>query len=121
MARDKVDDNARLARRAGFRLSEADWQAYRDRVRDSGLTPSEFFRKCVLTNRTQIIARAPASGDRKQLLYAVNKVGNNLNQLAHAVNTAHLAGRVSEVTYLSVLDHLQWFQQYLKGLLDHVD
>ncbi|KWN79235.1 mobilization protein [Burkholderia ubonensis] len=121
MARKKGDDSARLVRRAAFRLSESDWKSYCERVCVSGLTPSEFFRQCVLTNRTQIIARARASGDRKQLLYAVNKIGNNLNQLAHGANTAHLAGRVSEVTYLSVLDHLQWIRQFLKGQLDRVD
>ena len=112
---------ARLTHRAAFRLSEADYQAYRRKVSTSGLTPSAFFRQCVLTNRTQIIAKPRASSDRKQLLYAVNKIGNNLNQLAHAANTAHVAGLVTEMTYCTVLDHLRWIEQFLKGLLERVD
>ncbi len=110
-----------LTRRINARLTEAEHALIEEKRAAAGMNASEFFRECVLTNRTQIVARPQASGDRKQLLYAVNKVGNNLNQLAHAVNTAHMTERVSEATYLSVLDHLRWFQQYLKGMVDRVD
>ena len=121
VARRSRNDAPRLTRRIAFRVNEADWSAYRDKVQASGLTPSEFFRRCVLTNETQIVVRQRASSDRRQLLYAVNKIGNNLNQLAHAANAARVAGTVSELTYLAVLDHLRWIGQFLKGLLDRVD
>ncbi|MNN75086.1 Bacterial mobilization protein (MobC) [compost metagenome] len=85
------------------------------------MTASTFFRECVLTNRTTIVARRPASGDRKQLLYLVNKIGNNLNQIAHAANLAHVTGKVTEATYLSVLHQLQWTEMFLKGVLGRVD
>ncbi|WP_455289879.1 plasmid mobilization protein [Cupriavidus necator] len=110
-----------LTHRAAFRLSEADYQAYCEKVAQSGLSPSEFFRQCVLTNRTTIVARRPASTDRRMMLYAVNKAGNNLNQLAHAANTANLTGKASEGTYLAILDHLQWIEQFMTALLGHVD
>ena len=76
-----------------FRLSEADFLAYQAKCAEAGLTPSDFFRECVLTNRTQIVARPKASGDTRRLLYLFNKAGNNMNQLAHRANADHLAAQ----------------------------
>jgi len=121
MSARKLHAADRLSRKVTIRLREADWTSYVKKIEASELTPSEFFRRCVLTNETQIVVRSRPSADRRQLLYAVNKIGNNLNQLAHAANSARVAGTVSELTYLAVLDHLRWIEQFLKGLLERVD
>ena len=82
----------KLTRPVSFRLTAADHAAYLAKVEASGLKPSEFFRECVLQNRTQIVARPKASPERGRLLYLFNKASNNINQLAHRANADHLAG-----------------------------
>lgn len=82
---------------------------------------SGFLRECVLTNRTKVIARLPASVDRKRILFVVNKAGNNLNQLAHVANTQQLAGKLFESTFVALLDQLELVEQLLKAHLHRVD
>jgi hypothetical protein len=121
MAKRKTQDGEALSERVGFRLSANEHATYLARVASSGMSASEFFRDCVLTNRTKVVARAPSSVDRKQMLFVVNKAGNNLNQLAHVANTQHLAGKLNESTFVAILYELEVLQQLLKAHLSCVD
>lgn len=121
MARAKVSEDLQLSKRVGFRLSEAEYDAYRTKVSASGMTPSEFFRQCVLTNRTQIVERPRLSVDRKRIMYVINKTGNNLNQLAHVANSARVSGHLSESTFVALIDELEMVTQLLKAHLHRVD
>lgn len=120
MARGKSDKET-MGKPVSFRLPEADRQAWLEKVAASGRTPSEFFRECVLENRTQVIARAPASADRRRLLFIVNRTGNNLNQLAHRANSDHLAGRLDGQVYAALLAELEAIRHALQDALRHVD
>ena len=111
----------KLTRPVSFRLTAADHAAYLAKVEASGLKPSEFFRECVLQNRTQIVARAKASPERGRLLYLFNKASNNMNQLAHRANADHLAGTLSESTYEGILYNLEQIARYLKAAIHHAD
>lgn len=121
MARPKKDESERLTKPVAFRLTEKDYVAYLQKFESSGLTQSEFFRECVLTNRTQIIAKQKASSDKKRLLFIANKASNNINQLAHRANADHVAGTISQQTYIDVLQELQLLNRYLKATLSNVD
>lgn len=112
---------SRLGKPISFRVPPEVEEQFRAKAEASGMSQADFLRECVLNNRTKVIARPAQSGDRKLLLYAINKIGNNLNQLAHAANAANLTGRVSEPTYRAILDHLQWVERYLTGILGRVD
>jgi hypothetical protein len=110
-----------LPHRLNVRLSDAEFAIYEAKKADAGLNTSQFFRECLLTNRTQIVARAATSSDRKQALFYMNKASNNLNQLAHVVNSERFIGRLSEGTFLSLLDSLQAVELLLKAHLSSVD
>jgi hypothetical protein len=58
--------------------------------------------------------RSPVLEARRELLLALARIGNNLNQLARAVNTANLAG--SKVDTLRVLAKLVEIQEQLENL-----
>lgn len=102
-----------LAKSVSFRLPPAELAAWQAKVEASGLTASEFFRDLVLTNRTQVVARARPSADQTRLLYLVNKASNNLNQLAHRANADHQAGKITEATYSGILAELAAIRQAL--------
>jgi hypothetical protein len=112
--------DAQLAKRVGFRLTDAEHRAYLAKVEASGMSASEFFRDCVLTNRTRIVARQQVSTDKKRVLLVVNKSGNNLNQIAHVLNAARLDKSASESTYLAALDTLESIELLLKAHLKNV-
>lgn len=110
-----------LPHRINVRLSDGEFAIFEAKKAAAGLNTSQLFRECLLTNRTQITARAPASNDRRRVLFLMNKSSNNLNQLAHAVNSERVLNRVSEATFLSVLDSLQAVELLLKAHLSRVD
>lgn len=103
-----------------FRLALADREAFLAKVHDSGLTQAEFFRQCVLTNRTKVVARAAPTSDQKRTVFVVSKAGNNLNQIAHVLNAARLDQSASEKTYLAALDVLESIELLLRAHLNNV-
>ena len=107
----------KLTRPVSFRLTAADHAAYLAKVEASGLKPSEFFRECVLQNRTQIVARQTVSKDWGRLAYLFNKASNNINQLAHRANADHLAGITTEETYTRILAELHTLAHYMKAAI----
>ena len=103
-----------------FRLARADREAFLEKVRQSGLTQAAFFRECVLTNKTRVVARQAPNVDRKRVTFVVNKAGNNLNQIAHVLNAARLDNSATESTYLAALDTLESIELLLKAHLQNV-
>lgn len=110
-----------LSKPISFRLSEADREAYLQKVKESGLTQSEFFRQAVLTNRTQLVARLKATPHRERLLFIFSKTSRDIEQLARQANVDHERGALSEAAYMQVLDRLQLIGRYLKATLANVD
>lgn len=110
-----------LSKPMSFRLSEADREAYLAKVAASGLTPSEFFRQAVLTNRTQVVARLKATPHRERLLFIFSKTSRDIEQLARQACADHECGTLSEETYMQMLDRLQYIGRYLKATLANVD
>jgi hypothetical protein len=110
-----------LGRAVSTRLTDDQWQVFNEKVARSGMSPSVFLRECILTNRTQIVARPPATIERQRIMYVINKTGNNLNQLVHVANTARVAGQLSESTFVALVDELELITQLLKAHLHRVD
>lgn len=106
-----------LAKPVSFRMTEADFAIYKAKVDASGLSPSEFFRDAILTNKTRITAVAKATPQQKELMFLFKKTSNNMNQIAHQVNTANRAGKVDDATYVSILQDLEYISKMLKAVL----
>lgn len=104
-----------------LRLTPSDHAVWLDKVKASGQTRSEFFRHCVLGNRTEVIARKSASLDKRRLLYLFNKTSNNMNQIAHAANAAELTGTATSATYVGILAELQAIADMMREVIDNAD
>lgn len=104
-----------------LRLTPSDHSMWLSKVKASGQTRSEFFRSCVLGNRTEVIARRSASTDKRRLLYLFNKTSNNMNQLAHAANAAELTGTATAATYIGILAELQAIADMMRKVIDNAD
>lgn len=114
-------DEEGLTRIVSFRLAAADHDAYLKKVEASGMKPSEFFRECVLTNRTRIVARNKPSSDKRRLIYLSNKASNNINQLAHRANTAEKAGKITLAIYAGILKELQIIADSMREAIHSAD
>ena len=119
MPRKIITDAQRLTHLVSLRLTAADHAAYLAKVELSGMKPSAFFRDCILTNTTQIVAISKPAPEWGRLVYLMNKASNNINQLAHQANMAHLSGQVSEATYTALLSQIQTLTLYLKATVNN--
>ena len=72
--------NKTRPKQLSFRVNEEEYQKLQERVQESGKSQQEYILSCVLnkpiTNTDGI----------KELIPELKRVGNNLNQIAHALN-----------------------------------
>lgn len=113
MARPTKSDAEKLTKTVAFRLTEADYSAYRAKFLASGMSQSEFFREYILTNTTQVVARPVASSDSKRAVFLLQKASNNINQLAYRANSDNLMGVLTEKTFSSILSQLERLNRFL--------
>lgn len=107
-----VNPESKLVSAKRFRLTEADAAVLDEKVAMSGLTESEFIRQAVIQNKTEI--RPPVKPLKKkdmhplarQIVYQIQKEGNNLNQIARQINIARREGSINNATFSDVLDDL---------------
>lgn len=85
-----------------FRLSSEDFIQFENKLAASNMKKSEFFRELFLNSNVNITVKGGPSKDLERLTFIFNKASNNLNQLAHQVNSAHLSGKVSDRLYKAV-------------------
>lgn len=113
MGRPVKSADEKLSHTVAFRLTDGDFLRYKRKFAASGFNQSEFFREHVLSNTTQVVARPVVSVDTKRTVFLLQKASNNLNQLAHRVNSEYLTGLVSEHTYVAILDQLQQLNDFI--------
>ena len=85
-----------------FRLSLEDFAHFEEKLQLSQMTKSAFFREVFLNSNVSLTVQSAPSKELGRLTFLYNKASNNLNQIAHQVNIAHLAGKVSERLYQKV-------------------
>lgn len=99
-----------------FRLTEEEADKFEQQITESGYNASSFFREVILKNKTQIVQKE----DAIKVIYHLNKMGNNLNQIAHGINKAFYESVISEnimEKYLRQLNIVQNQQRVFLELL----
>jgi hypothetical protein len=120
MARPKKSEEG-LTEPFMFRLSKSEANVLRSKVAQSNMKPAEFLRDCVLTNRTTVIARPQATFEKTRMQFLFNKTSNNMNQIAHVLNSANVARKLSDAHYKEALANLANISKYLRSALHYVD
>lgn len=85
------------------KLNEEDYKKYIKKVHKSGYTQSEFFRKCILTNKTEIVDKTISNNLIRQIAW----IGNNLNQIAHVLNSQQMNNSIKSETWSMVINELK--------------
>ena len=97
-----------------FRLSDQESAKLLQKIIDSGYSKSKFFRDIALKNKTTVVRKE----DSIQIIYHHNKMGNNLNQIAHGINKAILGGNVSEELFVKFLGELNLIKNQQRNIID---
>ncbi|EGU30973.1 mobilization protein [Vibrio ichthyoenteri ATCC 700023] len=105
-----------------FRVTANEKEAFQTKVKEANTTESELLRERVLNDQYYIVAREPkASLDKKHLRMLYNKASNNLNQIAHQLNSYNLQGMVTRQLFETISLSLTHIRNDLKKGLEHVD
>lgn len=118
---DAMSESKNKTRVVSFRIAEEDIAAYEEKLQNSGVTKSQFFRG-ILFDSNATFEAPPKSKDFERLLFLYNKSSNNLNQLAHRVNSAYRKSEViSESLYIKAVNELVLIRELLMAGVNHVD
>lgn len=79
----------------------------------SNMTASDYIRQSI----TQSDIKVDNRKDIGKLIGSVNKVGNNINQIAHNLNIANNSNKLDDVNYNNILDKLTIIEYQLKEVL----
>ena len=71
-----------------FFLSEQEAGIFEQKCKQLGISKSEFIRNCILYGST--VKKTMFSDEKAdRIIYEMNRIGNNINQIAHFVNMEH--------------------------------
>jgi hypothetical protein len=112
MARPEIPKEELLSRAVSFRLTERDYKAYKTKFSAAGVKQSQFFRDNVLSNRTHVVAKSP-SPNAERAVFILSKASNNINQLAHRANLAHLDGTLTAAVVDALIGQLQSLNSFM--------
>lgn len=116
-----AEPRIRLAKSVSFRLSETDYETFSGKARDSGLSEADYFRLCVLENRTEIVARPRKERDYLCVLAALNSIDRDLGRLTLDAGRESGSGKLTPESYGHLLDMLAKISGQLNGVLINVD
>jgi hypothetical protein len=120
MSRPRKNTEA-LTANYSFKLTASEARVLDDKIALSNMRNAVFLRDIVLKNQTVVIAKPTASLEKKRMQFLFNKTSNNMNQIAHVLNGANLAGKLSSPLYEDAIAQLEAIAKYLRSALTHVD
>ncbi|MBI6621531.1 plasmid mobilization relaxosome protein MobC [Pseudomonas corrugata] len=102
-----------------FRATESDMAPYAEPMLKSGKSRSEFFHELFIKLKDKIVIseRKVKTEDYSKYLFLVNKMSNNLNQIAKVLNSANKADKLSQRQLLNALNDLNSIRLILNGKL----
>ena len=92
-------------KRVTIRLTQEEYEKLKEKANTLGITTSAYIRK-ILGNREKVLTKCD-----KELLYELNRIGNNLNQIAKHCNINKSVDKL-------VLQELVAIEQQLQKLLE---
>lgn len=110
-----------LGRPISFRLSEEELSVFRERLRQSGLSATEFLRLSVISDGDRQRKELQARKDYARILYVLNRIDRSLEDLARKSVGASVQGDTVPEPVLAVLERLCRLNSGLLEDLRHAD
>ena len=98
-----------------FRISKELKDLLNSKSQEANMNSSEFLRQLILSS--QINIKATNKKDIKELIWNVNKIGVNINQLAYALNYSIEANKLDNYSYINLTNKLLIIENRLDSIL----
>jgi len=102
-----------------FRISNETYERLTSNAAKAGISTKLWLEKAILENQTKIVERAKPNRDLSDLVVQVNRAGNNINQIAHNLNTAALTSKLTKAECEDALKRLDHLRALLNELISH--
>ena len=89
-----------------FRLTEEEYAPFDRAIIELEISKSEFFRLLTIGKIKNYTSDKRHIPEYKRCLSQLSWAGNNINQIAHRLNSDHLKGIISEALYKKILNVL---------------
>lgn len=96
-----------------IRLSDELYNMLQIKASASNMNTSDYIRTSINDSDIKVDNRK----DIGKLIGSVNKVGNNINQIAHNLNIANSSNKLDDINYNNILDKLTIIEYQLKEVL----
>ncbi len=107
----------RAGRRKDVWFSDDNWEKINRKSELLGVTPMEYVRQCIDKN---IIVKIVIP-DLKELIFEINKIGTNINQIAHKVNIVDDVSKIDlEILLVKVEESYTLLNKDLYSKLDNI-
>lgn len=103
------------------RLKTDDYEAFLWKINKAQMSESAYLRDCVIKNKTKIVVQTDVLANQKKMLFLLNKLSNNVNQLAYRANADHARGKLGQGQYESIVYDLNKITQWAKGVIGSAD
>lgn len=97
-----------------FRLSSELYDLLILKSNNANLNISEFLRKTIESTTV----KTNNKNEIKQLIWNVNKIGTNINQLSHALNYSIQMQKLDKYSYANLINQLSIIETQLNNILD---
>lgn len=102
-----------LKKQYAFRTTQAFAQYLREKIAASGHTESEFFRRAMIGDETEIVE---SNNHKQRALLLLSKTSNNVNQIGRVLNDELLESGITMRDYEKALDNLVGLVEGMKSL-----
>ena len=99
-----------------IRLSDELYNMLQIKAIASNMNTSDYIRTSINESDIKVDNRK----DIGKLIGSINKVGNNINQIAHNLNIANNSNKLDDINYNNILDKLTIIEYQLKEVLKGV-
>lgn len=106
-----------------FKIKESEWEPYQRIIDETGIKKGTLLAN-VFRQKSNIAANISCDDvkktihpDIKRINFLVNKSSNNLNQIAHKINSAYRSEVINEKIFIDSLNQLISIEKLLAGLL----
>lgn len=106
-------------KRTSFRLRQDSYDALLKNAEKAGVSTREWLEEAILNNRTRIVERPKPSADLRSLATQINRMGNNLNQVAHTLNSAQIANKLTREQCLDAIERLDHIRALLNETITY--
>lgn len=97
-----------------IRLDETTLQVLENKAKQSNKNISEFIRNVIFTSQVNVNNKK----DKALLIGAVNRIGNNINQIAHNLNIAKQNNNLNNTDYETIINQLYIIETSLNNILE---